>query len=146
MKSQSIHQVNASHVRLGAVATEAAIVLPILLTMAFAAADFSRVMGMASELSNAVRSGAESGATHRPTSLTYNSWEARVRTAILEELGDSNRFDVGKVSISIALSTDSHGWQIVRITGQYPFQTAVSWPFLPNQVPLRSQVAMRQYR
>lgn len=120
--------------------------LPVLLTLALAAVDFSRVLGLSAELSNAVRAGAESGATHRPTSRTFATWSTRVRTVVQEELLDANEFDLQKVALNVALPTDAQGYQQVQVTATYPFRTIVSWPLIPSQVTLRSQVTMRQYR
>jgi Flp pilus assembly protein TadG len=127
-------------------ATEAALALPVLLTLTFAAADFGRIFGTAGELSNAVRAGAESGATHRPTSLTYGSWEARIRSAVLDDLSDSNHIQPSEVSVTVSLATDAQGSRQVQVTGNYVFQTLVKWPLVPNQVTLSARTAMRQYR
>lgn len=137
---------NGRRLRRGAAATEAAIVLPVLLTLAIGAVDFGRIFGLSVQLSNAVQAGAESGATHRPTSVNYNSWLTRVRTAVMDDLSDSTDFNTSQVSIAVDLLTDSQGNQQVYVTANYLFRTIVNWPLVPNQVPLKSQVIMRQYR
>lgn len=132
--------------RRGVAATEAAVVLPVLLTLTLAAVDFARVFGLSAELSNAVQVGAEYGATHRPSTLAYPSWLSSVQTAVLNELGDSTDFDQGKVNVTVSLLIDSQGNQQVQVQATYPFRTLVQWPLIPTQVPLNSQVTMRQYR
>lgn len=132
--------------RRGAAATEAAVVLPLLLTISLAAFDFGRIFGLSAQLSNAVQAGAESAATHRPSTLAYDSWITKTRTAVLDELSDTNDFDLSKVTVTIDLLTDQSGTQRVRVVANYPFKTLVQWPLIPNQVSLQSKLTMRQYR
>lgn len=132
--------------RRAATAVETAIVLPILMTLAFGAVDFGRVMGLSAELSNAVWVGAEYGATHRPTTLAYSSWLSGCQDAVLNELSDSNDFSIGQVAVTVNLLTDSSGNQQVEVTATYLFKTVVDWPYLPTRVPLQSTVVMSQYR
>lgn len=139
-------QIGLSSNRRGVVATEAAVVLPLLITLALGAMDFGRVLGVACEFSNAIRAGAESGAVHRPTSLTYDSWELRILNTARAELLDSNQINADDATITVALANDLYGARQVQVSGQYVFRTIVSWPLLPNQVTLRARTVMRQYR
>src|SRR6188768_3871857 len=79
--------------RRGAAALELALILPLVLLLACASADFGRVIHAHLAVSNAARCGAEYGSMHGYTDYTRASWEEKVRRAIEEELEGLTLFD-----------------------------------------------------
>jgi D-aminopeptidase len=90
--------------------------------------------------------GAEVGATHRPSTLAAESWEARIRSAILEELQDVHEFNLAQLSISIEVVEEADDRQRIEVSAQYPFHSLVDWPALPQTVQLHSSSVFEQYR
>ena len=139
------HGTPASH-RAGVVTTELAVTSPLLLLLAFATADFGRICHYDEVLSNAARTGAETGASQSFTTFTGSSWEADIREAVLDEMESLPDFDEADLEYSLSTSADVDGLSRVILTISYPFRTAVSWPLLPAEVPLRERFEMRQFR
>lgn len=134
------------HSRAGATAIEFALVLPVLMLCVLGVVDYARIYSTSVTLKNAARAGAERGATHRLTPLTSAAWEARVRTAVLEEMQSAPQFNSAKLTTSWTSSTSANGELLIEVITQYPFQTIVNWPGLPSPVTLRASVAMEQFR
>lgn len=132
--------------RRGTAATEFALVIPILLLLAFACADFGRIATYSEILSNAARSGAEVGGTRRFTADTEPMWRANVRDAVIEEMRNIADFDESDFDVDISTLLDSQGITRVIVEATYRFRTKVSWPGLPSEVPLRERVQYRQFR
>src|SRR4051794_9910946 len=89
----------------GVAATELALCLPLLLLFAFASADFGRVVRYAETVSNAARSGAESGAIHKFTDFTRPDWEADVRHAVVDEMSNIPNYDESKLVYELSTTT-----------------------------------------
>lgn len=132
--------------RTGAVIVEFAVICPVLLLLAFACTDFGRIAHHYQVVSNAARTGAETGATRRFTPFTRSSWEAKVRQSVLEELASLEKFDESQLEYQLTASQDENGIATIQVEISYPFQTIVSWPGIPSQTMLHRQVVYRQFR
>lgn len=132
--------------RVGSTATEMALVLPVLLTLAIGAVDFARAYTTYNALSNAVRVGAESAATHRLTDLTSESWENRIHTSIQHELQDTPQINMSQLSVEIDWYSTEADRLRITVSAQVTFQTLVDWPGLPHQFPVAHAVSMDEYR
>lgn len=132
--------------RRGLSATELAVVLPVLISLVLGAVDFGRVFTTSIALANAVRIGAEQGATHRLTALTSASWEQRIRSAVLDELQDTPQLDLAHLAIVIEPVIEADGRQRTIVSAEVPFRTIVDWPGMPHLLPVGHTVSIEQFR
>jgi Flp pilus assembly protein TadG len=132
--------------RCGTATIEMAIVTPLLMTFALAATDFGRVVHAYHVVSNAARSGADNGSRHGFTTHSRAAWEAAIRQAAVDEMQGLGGFQDANLQIATDVTTDADGLFRAAVTVDYPFQTAVAWPGLPNSVSLRHRVEMRRIR
>lgn len=130
----------------GAVATEIALVLPVVLLLVMAAADFGRVAHYDQVVSNAARAGGETGALRQFTPFTRPAWEAAVRQAALSEMQSLPGFDEAQLDYSLSTQLDADGLAQIVVEVAYPFQTRVAWPGIPSLTQLRQRYEIRQYR
>jgi Flp pilus assembly protein TadG len=132
--------------RRGIVATELALAIPVLLLFALACADFGRIIYFDEIVSNAARTGAETGASHKFTAYTRSTWEAGVQQAVLDEMQNTPSFSAGQMTYVLSTTTDSDGMTVVTVDVTYPFQPAIAWPSLPKQVNLHQRCVCREFR
>ena len=132
--------------RRGATALEMAIVLPVLLTIAFACLEYGRILRGKILLANAARVGAEYGATHRFVDDTRADWEAAIRTAAHEEGATIPGYTPAGFGVAIQTTTEGAGTIRVRVSAAMSFPTLVRWPGIPATVSLQHEVAKRQYQ
>lgn len=132
--------------RCGTTALELVCVLPVLLALVLGAADLGRFAHFDNVLSNAVRVGAEYGATHRRTLLNAEAWEQRLITAIHEEAAHLPGFDADRLQIAVDTSQEHDGRLIVDVEATYPFEMIVDWPGLPELFDIQCSVAYEEYR
>lgn len=125
-------------------ATELAICLPLLLTVAIGCADFGRYVHRQIAVANAARVAAEYGATHRVTEATLDAWKEKVEDAALRELEALQDYSQSETRVETAIDGFDEGTITVEV--ETTFHTAIDWPFVPSSVPLFHRVAMRQYR
>jgi Flp pilus assembly protein TadG len=137
---------NARRYQHGVAATELALTLPIVLLFAFAGADFGRIAHFDQVVSNAARTGAESGAIHKFTDFTRPDWEAGVRQAVVDEMSNIPGYDASKLVYQLSTTTDADGLARIVIDVGYPFRTVVAWPGLPREVNLHQRFEMREFR
>jgi Flp pilus assembly protein TadG len=137
---------NASTRRDGVVATELALVVPLLLLLGIASADFGRMPHFQQIISNAARTAADTGATRQFTNFTRAAWEADIRRAAVEELANMPGFDESKLEYSLSTTTDGDGVTLLTVTVAIPFRTVCQWPGLPSNVMLHARVEARQFR
>jgi Flp pilus assembly protein TadG len=130
----------------GILAVEFALLLPLILLLTLAAADFGRVMHAYLVVSNAARCGAEYGSMHGFTSYTQSSWQSQVLSAMNAEMSGLQGFSAASFQASCSTATDSDGLYQISVTASYPFTTIVNWPGVPSQIQLTHQVVMRQIR
>lgn len=123
-----------------------AIVLPVLLTIAFACLDYARVLRGKIILANAARVGAEYGATHRFVDDTRTAWEAAIRTAAYEEGATIPGYTPAGFGVAIQTTTEASGTVRVRVSAAMSFHTLVRWPGIPATISLQHAVATRQYQ
>lgn len=130
----------------GIAATELALCLPVLLLFAFASADFGRVSRYAEIVSNAARSGAESGAIHKFTDFTRPDWETDVKQAVVDEMTNIPNYDESKLVYQLSTTTDADGLARISVDVTYPFRSVVAWPGLPTNVDIHRHFEMREFR
>jgi Flp pilus assembly protein TadG len=130
----------------GVVACELAITLPLVLLLAFAAADYGRIVHLDQVVSNAARSGAETGATRKFTDYTRSDWEEDVWQSVVEEMSNAPGFDESQLEYRLSTTTDADGLARIIVEVGYPFETAVAWPALPRKVDLFQRYQTRQFR
>ena len=132
--------------RSGTAATEFALVGPVILLLVFGVADFGRVTHTSMALSNAVRAGAEYGATHRFTVATEDAWLAAITTRVREELAADPDFVPDDFDVTIDTEDGPTGELRITVEATYRFRTVVTWPGLPHDILLREVVVAGQYR
>ena len=132
--------------RAGTAAIEFVVVLPLLMMISMACVDLGRAIREYQVLRNAVQVGSDYGATHRFTSYTESGWEARIESAVLEEMQNAPNFDPARLQITMETFYDADNRLCVKVRGDYQFQTIVDWPGLPAQIPLRRVLTQRQVR
>lgn len=130
----------------GVVATEIALVVPILLLFGLAAADFGRVAYFQQIVTNAARTAVDVGATRQFTSFTRAHWEADIRQAAVEELQSAPEFDESELEYELATTTDDDGITRLSVSLAAPFRTVVQWPGLPTEILLHARIKARQFR
>lgn len=132
--------------RRGAAAVEAALVIPLLLTILLGCTDLARAISAQLVISNAARVAAEYGATHRFHPSAQADWEQRVAAAGRDEASTLPRFAEDMLSITVESQPEPGDQLCVLVTVEYPFETVVAWPGMPEQFMLRHQTGMRAYR
>jgi Flp pilus assembly protein TadG len=135
----------------GAAVIEMAIVLPIFAILLLGAIDFSRVFFAAIELGNAVTAGAEFGS--RTTGNASNT--SGISSTVTQDASDLTGVSATSVSYctcpgsstQVGCSTVCTGYgppkMYVSVTGTYTWTSVVSWPAMPDNVPISRTVVMR---
>src|SRR5260221_13070696 len=108
--------------------------------------DFGRWMFPAIALANAVRTGAEYGATRTFASSTYASWQAGITSRVNADLADVPNGWMTDVQVTIATTTSSNNLVNVNVAAEGTVSTIVAWPFLSTPLRMRRVITMRQYR
>lgn len=132
--------------RRGAAALEAAIVLPILGLIAVGCIDLGRLIHAQNALTNAVRIGAEFGATHRVSSDDRARWEQRIRDAVAEEAANVAGFAPDALEVQIDVIENDPDDVRVTVAAVSPIRLVMPWPGFPTSLSLRHAVTMRQYQ
>lgn len=132
--------------RRAAAVVELAVCVPVVLLLAIAAMDFGRIAHHAEVVSNAARTGAECGATHGFTEFTRAAWEADVREAVVQELGNLPNFSESKLDYQLSITTDADDIRTIEMELTYPFESIVSWSTLPRETQIKGRVVFRQFR
>ena len=130
----------------GVAATEFVIVLPLLLLLTTTAVDCGRFAYSYIALSNAVRVGAEFGATQTMSSYNQQSWTTSVQSAMYQEMSGVPNFQNSQLAVTIAIVTANYGLQQVTVSGTYNFVPLLSWPGTGSSVPMQRTLCMRQFR
>jgi len=133
--------------RSGAALIEFAIVLPMLVTLALACIDFGRFAYTEINVTNAARVGAGYASVHPYSDSTRPLWQSNIRQVVINELKHIQDFDESRLQLPNATVTvDGDGQKRVRIEVTYPFNTLVTWPFLPSHVAIKRVTEMRFIR
>jgi Flp pilus assembly protein TadG len=133
--------------RSGAVLIEFALILPLLVTIALAAIDYGRFAHAHMAVTNSARVGAGYAAMHPFTTGTQSIWQSKIRDAVKKEMQGISNYDDTKLTMTAPqVTTDSDGQRRVRVEVKYPFQTLVTWPFLPHTFQMTRAVEMRFIR
>jgi Flp pilus assembly protein TadG len=122
--------------RRGAAAVELAVVLPLLLYLFMATADFGRIFYYSLTLANCARHGAlySSGPLAAAESPYASGQEAA--------LADATILTPSPV-VTSSVGTDAGGNPYVAVTASYTFQSITSYPGIPSSVNLARTVQMR---
>jgi Flp pilus assembly protein TadG len=133
--------------RRGAVLIEFALILPVLVTVVLGAIDFGRFAHAHMAVTNSARVGAGYAAMHPFTTGTQSLWQTKIRDAVKKEMQGIPNYDDTKLTMTAPqVTTDSDGQKRVRVEVKYPFQTLVTWPFIPSTFSMTRAVEMRFIR
>ncbi len=132
--------------RRGTAAVEFAIALPMLMLFAVGTIDFGRIPHFHQVVSNAARTGAETGATQQFTSFTRSTWEAGIEAAVQSEMQNIPDFDSSKLTYELTTTTNVDGLARIVVDVSYPFRTLIDWPGMPTEVQLHKRVEVLQFR
>ena len=136
--------------RRGIAATEFAMVLPVLVTIAFGCIDLCRAVGQYMVVCNAAWVGAETAATHRFTSYSKHVWKDRIYDAVKEDLdgaGYQGTKDF-KINISTSHGDEQTGTELkqIRVEVRRDYEPIFDWPGLPEKIRLQHHVHIQQFR
>ena len=133
--------------RLGLAATEFALVLPLLVMIAFGALDLGRATLMSMALASAVRNGADAGATRGFTDRTRPQWELIVERTVRDSLASHLRADeMDDVDIDVIVDTSSSELPWVTVEATYPVDTTLPWPGWGPTIAVHQESTIRRYR
>jgi Flp pilus assembly protein TadG len=132
--------------RWGVAATELAITLPLLILFSLATVDFGRFAYVAIELDNAIRVGAERGATRSFTSFTRQRWEDDLTVRINEELADLKTGWLKNLQVSVTTSSTSQNLARIKVAADAEFAPLINWPFVASVLGLHREISIRQFR
>jgi Flp pilus assembly protein TadG len=132
--------------RRGAAAAELAVLLPVLVTLVLGSIDFGRFAHSYIAVTNAARAGAAFASFNRYTSNTQSDWQSGVQDAVTDEIGQLSGFDSSKLGVTVTTTTESDGLRRVSVTVSYPFNTLVTWGYIPASTTLQRTVAIRCIR
>ena len=132
--------------RAGAAATELAMVLPLVLMLAFGCVEIGRALSIYMMVSNAARAGAMYGATHGYTSYTLSSWQSQVIQEAQNSPQGNASFDSGNLTVTVNTTTESGGYDLTTVTASYNFDTVTTLSTLPTQFVISHSVAMRRFQ
>ncbi|MGC1273843.1 MAG: TadE/TadG family type IV pilus assembly protein [Planctomycetaceae bacterium] len=136
--------------RAGASAIELGLLLPLLLTITLGAIDLGRFGYSHLAVTNAARAGAGYASMQNYTATTKPSWDAQLRAAVEAEMasliGGDGPFSSTDLVVTAVRTVESDGLRRVRVTAQFPFETVVSWPGIPEDLTLSHAVEIRGIR
>ncbi len=125
--------------RRGAAAVELGLVLPMLALLFLAAIDFARFYYHYQIVTNAARNGALYGCD--PVAAVESPY---YNAGGLSAAALADATDLGpQPSVNSQTLSDGSGNTYIQVTVTYTFYTLVSYPGIPNPVPLSSTVQMR---
>jgi Flp pilus assembly protein TadG len=133
--------------RSGAAAVEFAIVLPLLVLLVFGCVDLGRSIGAYVIVSNAARVGAEYGATHGYSALTYPLWQGQVIAAATQEMqGTGSSFNSNQLNVTVTATPTTGNYYRTTVQASYSFELLTSMPGFPQQFSISHSVTMDRYR
>jgi Flp pilus assembly protein TadG len=132
--------------RRGTAAVEFAVAIPVLMLLAIGCCDMGRALADYVAVSNAARVGAEYGATHAYSSVTYASWQGLVVQRAQQEMQGSSGIDPTKLAVTVSTVPESGNLYLVTVTVTYPFTLITAWPGMPTQINLSHSVTMQRFR
>jgi Flp pilus assembly protein TadG len=133
--------------RAAAAAVEFAIVLPLLVLLVFGCVDMGRSIGAYVIVSNAARVGAEYGATHGYSALTYASWQNQVIAKATQEMqGTGGSFDPNRLTVTVTATPTTGNLYRATVVASYRFDMLTSVPGLPAQFAVTHSVTMDRFR
>jgi Flp pilus assembly protein TadG len=138
--------ISVQRTRRAAVATEFAILLPLLILLCLVAVDLGRFAFVSIALGNAARVGAEWGATHRYDTATAATWQSRLDAMIREEFTAEADIDPTLLTTEVNVIGDDYGLPRVEVACAFPWSTVIAWPMIPRPLTLEHKTVMRRYR
>ncbi len=130
--------------RKGATATELAVLLPLLVFICMAAVDLGRYATRAIALENAVRVGAEYGASRKVNAVNFEAWEEElISRATAEFEGGANDNDV---TLEVSVSDFDAERPLIEVSGNTTFELLGPWMFATNRIEIRRSSAFQRYR
>ena len=121
-------------------------ILPVLVTMVFGCIDFGRFAYNYIAVNNAARAGASYGAMNSYLPSQATTWQDSIKTVATNEMSLQTGFVSANLTVTSTSYVDGTGLRRVSINVQYPFQTIVKWPGIPNNSTLQANIMMRSIR
>lgn len=132
--------------RTGAVATELAVTLPLLILLCLTTVDLGRFAYAYIAVGNTARVGAEYGATRRYDTAMAATWQQQIAAAMREDFSTTSELDTSLLNIQFQVTPDSYDLDRVCITASYPFTTVIAWPGIPQSIAMQRQLTFRRFR
>ena len=133
--------------RRAASAVELAIVLPVLLLLAFACLDFGRFAYHFVAVNNAARAGGEYASTTPYGPDGAAAWQSAVAQTARAEMTNQTGCDPSRLSATTAVVVEGTARRRVRVETTYTgFRTLVSWPGIPDAPVMRAAVVLPAIR
>jgi Flp pilus assembly protein TadG len=132
--------------RAGAAATELAMVLPLVLMLAFGCAEIGRALSIYMMVSDAASAGAVYGAMHGYTSYTQSSWENQIIQEVQNAAQGNASFNSSNLSVTVTTTSETGGYNLTTVTASYNFETITALSTLPTQFAIVHTVAIRRFQ
>jgi|GEM_PF-2434837 Flp pilus assembly protein TadG len=132
--------------RCGASATELAILLPVVVVFTVGAVDLGRGAHLYQAVNNASRTGAQFAATQPVWEDSKEELAEETRATVLRELTQFHGYKANECSVNVDFVRRNDYSHDVTVTTEHKFHTTLTWPFIGNPTPIRSQVTMRRFR
>ncbi len=128
--------------RSGAAAVELAISMTLLITIVFGCVDVGRFAYSYISISSATNEAAAFASLHGIGEFGgMEPWIAAVRQRAIDE---APSLDPPIQASDVTVDTSVLGQGLVSVSVDYTFQTVVSWPWLPSQLPMSRRVILNQ--
>lgn len=135
--------------RAGAVATELAFILPVLIFIMLAIVDFGRFAATYVAVTNAARAGGGYAITHpvnTASSSAMAAWTAQVQQTARDEMAGQAGCNPTLLAVTTVIVFQNNSRRI-QVTARYDsFQTMVPWPGISSKVVLTRAVVMPAIR
>jgi len=125
--------------RTGQATVELAVTLPLILTIVLGTVDLGRVYYASIATANGARAGAQYGCSS--PSAAYD--QTGIRNAVYAEMGPLADPSTNNPEIAISTGDDGSGFMQVTVSVAYTFHTAIPWPVIPEEIPMKRQISLR---
>ena len=127
--------------RAGAVLLEFAITIPVMMILAIAVLDFSRLSYYRFLVADAAGAASRYAAFHPVTDVSYNVWMQKLDTIARNTIEGSPWASASDLIVYPAvLNQENPGDTRVIIKMEYVYHATIPWPGLPSEATVRSTV------
>ena len=133
--------------RSGVAASELALLLPLLLLMVLACADFGRFAYTLIAVTNATRAGAGHAIMNPYVAGGQGAWATEIQQKARDELAQQTGTVPNNLTVTTTVTIEQTNLRRIRVEATYAnFQTLIAWPGVPSSIALRRAVVMRAIR